>query len=113
MLLEKQLQLIFQTVADLLCAGCEVEFFCAVHPEHTEHPILQPLVIVLQSQIEDCAFVNGIIPQRLPGADVVSKLCNQKGFTDLGCTCQQIGSGVEQTVDDWRPAGVGGFVQFV
>ena len=112
MLFEKQLQLIFQTAPDLLCAGGKVEFLCAVHSEHPEHPILQPLVIVLQSQIEDCAFVNGIIPQRLPGADVVSKLGNQKGFADFWRTRQEIGSGVEQTVDDRRPAGIRRFIEF-
>ena len=111
MLFEKQLQLIFQTVADLFGTSGKVEFFCAVHPEHSEHPILQPLVVILQRQIEDGAFPDRIIPQRLPGADVVSKLGNQKGLANLGRACQEIGSGVEQTVDDRRPDGVGGIVE--
>ena len=74
MLFEKQLQLIFQTAADLFGAGGKVEFFCAVHSKHTEHPILQPFVIIFQRKIEDGTFPDGVIPQRLTGADVVSKL---------------------------------------
>ena len=51
--------------------------------------------------------MNGIIPQRSPGADVVGELGNQKRLSNLGRTCKKIRSGVEQTVDDRRSAGVG------
>ena len=54
-----------------------------------------------------------IIPERLSGADVVSKLCHEKRLTYLWCTGKQIGAGVEQTVYDGRPALIYRFIQII
>ena len=41
-------QLFTQAAADHLSVGGEVEGVCPFHPEHSEHPALQPALVILQ-----------------------------------------------------------------
>ena len=59
---EQIAELFLKTAAHLLGTSGEVEMFCAFYPEHTEHPVLQPPVIIFQGQIKDCAFLNREAP---------------------------------------------------
>ncbi len=51
MLPHKFVKLFIQAVAKLFGIGGEVELVCFLHTEHSEHPLLQPLVIVLQGKV--------------------------------------------------------------
>ena len=51
MIPDELLKLLIKTGAQLLCVHGKVKVICTFYAEHTEHPLLQSLVIVLQGKV--------------------------------------------------------------
>lgn len=62
MLPDKEIKLFIESVADLICHRCKVEFFTILHAVHHKHSALDSLVIVLQSKVEYRTLVDFIFP---------------------------------------------------
>ena len=92
---------------------CKEKVGGGLHAEHPVKALLQATVIVLQRQIEDSPLVNGIVPQREAGADMVGKLGHQERLAHLGRSRKEVRPRVEQTVNDGRSALVDVLVKVV
>lgn len=77
------LELTVQPFAHIFCVSGKMQIVYAIHTEHPRQLLLQPRIIVLQCEIEDRAFVNGVLPQRNTTAHMLAELRHKEGFTDL------------------------------
>ena len=68
------LKLLVQPVSNLARRGCKVQPVGVVDAVHHEHPALDALKIILQSEVQHRTGMNFAAPQRLTGADMVGNL---------------------------------------
>ena len=81
-----------------------MEGACPLHPEHAEHPALQPALVIFQSKIKDGSLVDFVAPQVLPGADMVGNLRHQEGLADFRRSGKDVCSCIEQVLNHRRLA---------
>ena len=112
MLPDESFQLLVKSLAYGLGLRCEVEIAGLLHPEHPGEPPLQPGVIILQRQIEDCALMHLVLPQRKPHRHMVGKLPHEEGLPHLGRTYEEVGATVQQVVHDGFPRWIHRVIQF-
>ena len=112
MLPDESFQLLVKSLAYGLGLRCEVEIAGFLHPEHPGEPPLQPGVIILQRQIEDCALMHLVLPQRKPHRHMVGKLPHEEGLPHLGRTYEEVGATVQQVVHDGFPRWIHRVIQF-
>ena len=62
----KLFQLFIQAAADYLSVGGEVDGACPLHSEHSEHPALQPALIIFQGKIEHGSLVDFVAHKSCP-----------------------------------------------
>ena len=110
--LDEIFKLVVQSLTDLVCGGCKVQFFTVLHAVHHEHPALDALKIIFKGEIEHGTLMDFIVPKPAACADMIGELRNQKRLSDFRRACENVRARVQQTVDDGRSAGVGGLVQF-
>ena len=97
-------QLFIQAAADHFRVGGEVEGACPLHSEHSEHPALQPALVIFQSKIENSPLMGLVAPQVLPGTDMVGDLRHQEGLADFGRSGKDVRSCIEQVLNHRRLA---------
>ena len=74
----KGLDLLVKSAAQRLCCIGKVERGRNICTEHTIKPLLQSLLIVLQSQIENRSLLHRKIPEWFSAADMKGKLRHEK-----------------------------------
>ena len=111
MLPHEVFKLLIKTVPHLICRCCKMKIICVLHAIHHKHPALDALEIILQRQIQHRSLMDSILPELLPCADMIGKLRHKERLADLRCSGQDIRPGVEQAVDNRRPALVGCLIQ--
>lgn len=94
-------ELFFQSAAQKLRVGGDgqVSGFAAGDLHQTA---LEPLVGVLQAQVEHTALPGFQLPHRQPQTDAVGQPQHQPGLTDFGSTRQKIQPLAQQTFDELR-----------
>ena len=68
MLFDEHLELVAQSSAQRAGLRCEVERIGSFHAEHLEQTLLDARVIVLQSEVENLARMDIILPEGVPVA---------------------------------------------
>ena len=98
---DKLLQLLLQSIGELLGFDSEVQQLVSLCSIHSSKALLQTGEIVLQRQIKHRALMHPVIPKGKAIAHMIGKLCHKERFSHLGRTHKEIRSGIQQIVYDW------------
>lgn len=71
---QEVLQLLVQVLPHLPGMGGKVQVVTAFHAEHPGHTLLEPLLVILQCQVQDGAAMNPTAPEIGAGTDPVGNL---------------------------------------
>ena len=99
MLFHKAANLFYQPAICCLTLGSEIQVFSSFLTKHPVQPPLQSGVVILQCKVKNARFSHLIVPKRHSGTDLIGKLHHQKALAHLWGTGQQIGSPIEQTIN--------------
>ena len=97
-------ELFIQATAELTGRNREEQALIFCRAEHPVRALLQAPIVILKCKIQHRTFVDGIIPQRRAGADMIGKLGHQEAFSQLRSADKKISTSVEQTVHKGRLA---------
>lgn len=78
------LQLLVQVLPHLSGMGGKVQVVAAFHAEHPSHAFLEPLLVILQCQVQDGAAMHPVAPEVAAGADPVANLGPLKFLKKVG-----------------------------
>ena len=106
-------ELVLQSFIEMSGIGGKVQFLRTVRSEHAVHTALEPLVVVLQREIQHRSLVHLITPKRQAGAHMKRELRHEKRLSDFRRAGKKVGACKEQAVDDGRPALEDCFVEIV
>ena len=71
-------KLLIETVSYLFGIDGKVKIIRSFHAEHTEHTLLQTLVIIFKGKVQYRTLLYLVIPEHLSHTDVISELCHKK-----------------------------------
>ena len=99
MLADELFQLLTQAAVQGHGLCCKMQMLCVLCTKHFVQTLLNPGKVILQGEIKHLALMNRILPQVCSCGDVVTELRHEEGLTDLRRTHEEIGTSVQQVID--------------
>ncbi len=109
---KKRFKLIEQPAAKRHGLRRKMQVWRIFRTEHLVQAFLDAGVVIFKGEIQHFARMHVILPKGNSRRDMIAELRHEEGFSDLRRADEQIGSGVEQTVDDGGFRGLGRVVKF-